>query len=202
MTTATGTALGQGTTADQSRQAIRGGYGKRYRLPLRATGLRVPTATLLCVSINPCTAKVSCRCAAGAFLTKRAVTPHLHIGIAALDLLRSQLNRCTRSKLRSFDDTVRWKARRLYDRTSLQARRIFTVGSIRSSRPDTHTGWVALFVSLRPRISVPAADLFRYGPFHWQKPRCQAVTGELLRRRRQSAASARGVHGRPPETAA
>ena len=41
--------------------------------------------------------------AAGAFY-ERAVTQHLHIGIAALELMRSQLNSLHSRKLRSFDE--------------------------------------------------------------------------------------------------
>lgn len=65
--------------------------------------LRVPYGTLLCVSDKPLHSELKLPGAAGAFY-ERAVTQHLHIGIAALDLLRSQLNSLHSRKLRSFDE--------------------------------------------------------------------------------------------------
>ncbi|WP_341303749.1 AMP nucleosidase [Pseudomonas sp. TMP25] len=65
--------------------------------------LRVPYGTLLCVSDKPLHSEIKLPGAAGAFY-ERAVTQHLHIGIAALDLLRSQLNSLHSRKLRSFDE--------------------------------------------------------------------------------------------------
>tara|TARA_R110001592_G_scaffold42588_6_gene138170 strand:- start:13228 stop:14697 length:1470 start_codon:yes stop_codon:yes gene_type:complete len=65
--------------------------------------LRVPYGTLLCVSDKPLHSEIKLPGAAGAFYEK-AVTQHLHIGIAALDLLRSQLNALHSRKLRSFDE--------------------------------------------------------------------------------------------------
>ncbi|WP_420800840.1 AMP nucleosidase [Pseudomonas cavernae] len=65
--------------------------------------LRVPYGTLLCVSDKPLHSEIKLPGAAGAFY-ERAVTQHLHIGIAALDLLRSQLNALHSRKLRSFDE--------------------------------------------------------------------------------------------------
>ncbi|QJD59269.1 AMP nucleosidase [Pseudomonas sp. gcc21] len=65
--------------------------------------LRVPYGTLLCVSDKPLHSEIKLPGAAGAFY-ERAVTQHLHIGIAALDLLRNQLNSLHSRKLRSFDE--------------------------------------------------------------------------------------------------
>lgn len=65
--------------------------------------LRVPYGTLLCVSDKPLHSEIKLPGAAGAFY-ERAVTQHLHIGIAALDLMRSQLNSLHSRKLRSFDE--------------------------------------------------------------------------------------------------
>ncbi len=65
--------------------------------------LRVPYGTLLCVSDKPLHSEIKLPGAAGAFY-ERAVTQHLHIGIASLDLLRSQLNSLHSRKLRSFDE--------------------------------------------------------------------------------------------------
>ena len=65
--------------------------------------LRVPYGTLLCVSDKPLHSELKLPGAAGAFY-ERAVTQHLHIGIAALDLLRGQLNSLHSRKLRSFDE--------------------------------------------------------------------------------------------------
>ena len=53
--------------------------------------LRVPYGTLLCVSDKPLHSEIKLPGAAGAFY-ERAVTQHLHIGITALELMRSQLN--------------------------------------------------------------------------------------------------------------
>ncbi|AQZ94625.1 AMP nucleosidase [Halopseudomonas phragmitis] len=65
--------------------------------------LRVPYGTLLCVSDKPLHSEIKLPGAAGAFY-QRAVSQHLHIGIAALDLLRSQVNSLHSRKLRSFDE--------------------------------------------------------------------------------------------------
>ena len=65
--------------------------------------LRVPYGTLLCVSDKPLHSEIKLPGAAGAFY-ERAVTQHLHIGIAALELMRSQLNSLHSRKLRSFDE--------------------------------------------------------------------------------------------------
>ncbi|HCP54082.1 MULTISPECIES: AMP nucleosidase [Pseudomonas] len=65
--------------------------------------LRVPYGTLLCVSDKPLHSEIKLPGAAGAFY-ERAVTQHLHIGITALDMLRSQLNSLHSRKLRSFDE--------------------------------------------------------------------------------------------------
>lgn len=64
--------------------------------------LRVPYGTLLCVSDKPLHSEIKLPGAAGAFY-ERAVTQHLHIGIAALELLRGQSSLHSR-KLRSFDE--------------------------------------------------------------------------------------------------
>lgn len=65
--------------------------------------LRVPYGTLLCVSDKPLHSEIKLPGAANAFY-ERAVTQHLHIGLTALDLLRSQLNSLHSRKLRSFDE--------------------------------------------------------------------------------------------------
>jgi AMP nucleosidase len=65
--------------------------------------LRVPYGTLLCVSDKPLHSEIKLPGAAGAFY-ERAVTQHLHIGIAALELMRNQLNSLHSRKLRSFDE--------------------------------------------------------------------------------------------------
>lgn len=64
---------------------------------------RVPYGTLLCVSDKPLHGEIKLPGAAGAFY-QRAVTQHLHIGIAALDLLRDQMDALHSRKLRSFDE--------------------------------------------------------------------------------------------------
>jgi len=65
--------------------------------------LRVPYGTLLCVSDKPLHSEIKLPGAANAFY-ERAVTQHLRIGLAALDLLRSQLDSLHSRKLRSFDE--------------------------------------------------------------------------------------------------
>lgn len=65
--------------------------------------LRVPYGTLLCVSDKPLHSEIKLPGAAGAFY-ERAVSQHLTIGLAALDLLRSQLATLHSRKLRSFDE--------------------------------------------------------------------------------------------------
>ena len=65
--------------------------------------LRVPYGTLLCVSDKPLHSEIKLPGAAGAFY-ERAVTQHLHIGIHALELMRSQLDSLHSRKLRSFDE--------------------------------------------------------------------------------------------------
>ncbi|WP_423747825.1 AMP nucleosidase [Halopseudomonas nanhaiensis] len=65
--------------------------------------LRVPYGTLLCVSDKPLHSEIKLPGAAGAFY-ERAVTQHLHIGITALELLRSELASLHSRKLRSFDE--------------------------------------------------------------------------------------------------
>ena len=63
--------------------------------------LRVPYGTLLCVSDKPLHSEIKLPGAAGAFY-ERAVSQHLQIGLAALDLLRSQLDPLHSRKLMSF----------------------------------------------------------------------------------------------------
>ncbi|WP_271104970.1 AMP nucleosidase [Pseudomonas tohonis] len=65
--------------------------------------LRVPYGTLLCVSDKPLHSEIKLPGSASAFY-QRAVSQHLRIGIAALDLLRNQLNSLHSRKLRSFDE--------------------------------------------------------------------------------------------------
>jgi AMP nucleosidase len=65
--------------------------------------LRVPYGTLLCVSDKPLHSEIKLPGAAGAFY-ERAVSQHLNIGIAALDLMRTQLDSLHSRKLRSFDE--------------------------------------------------------------------------------------------------
>ena len=65
--------------------------------------LRVPYGTLLCVSDKPLHSEIKLPGAAGAFY-ERAVSQHLQIGLAALELLRSQLHSLHSRKLRSFDE--------------------------------------------------------------------------------------------------
>ncbi|MCY1485412.1 AMP nucleosidase [compost metagenome] len=65
--------------------------------------LRVPYGTLLCVSDKPLHSEIKLPGAATAFY-QRAVSQHLSIGIAAVDLLRTQLNSLHSRKLRSFDE--------------------------------------------------------------------------------------------------
>ena len=67
--------------------------------------LRVPYGTLLCVSDKPLHSELKLPGAAGAFY-ERAVTQHLHIGIAALNLLRDQMHSLHSRKLRSFDEPL------------------------------------------------------------------------------------------------
>ena len=65
--------------------------------------LRVPYGTLLCVSDKPLHSEIKLPGSANAFY-ERAVSQHLKIGIAAVDLMRSQLNSLHSRKLRSFDE--------------------------------------------------------------------------------------------------
>ncbi len=65
--------------------------------------LRVPYGTLLCVSDKPLHGEIKLPGTAGAFY-QRAVGEHLHIGLAALDLLRGNLGALHSRKLRSFDE--------------------------------------------------------------------------------------------------
>lgn len=65
--------------------------------------LRVPYGTLLCVSDKPLHGEIKLPGTASAFY-QRAVSEHLRIGIAALDLLRGNLGALHSRKLRSFDE--------------------------------------------------------------------------------------------------
>jgi len=65
--------------------------------------LRVPYGTLLCVSDKPLHGEIKLPGAASAFY-ERAVGEHLEIGLAALDLLRTQRFSLHSRKLRSFDE--------------------------------------------------------------------------------------------------
>ncbi|WP_252275073.1 AMP nucleosidase [Pseudomonas subflava] len=65
--------------------------------------LRVPYGTLLCVSDKPLHSEIKLPGSATGFY-QRAVNQHLAIGIAALDLLRCQLDSLHSRKLRSFDE--------------------------------------------------------------------------------------------------
>lgn len=64
---------------------------------------RVPYGTLLCVSDKPLHGEIKLPGAANAFY-ERAVGEHLEIGIAALDLLRGNLETLHSRKLRAFDE--------------------------------------------------------------------------------------------------
>lgn len=65
--------------------------------------LRVPYGTLLCVSDKPLHGEIKLPGSANAFY-ERAVGEHLQIGLATLDLLRSQRESLHSRKLRSFDE--------------------------------------------------------------------------------------------------
>jgi AMP nucleosidase len=65
--------------------------------------LRVPYGTLLCVSDKPLHGEIKLPGTANAFY-QRAVSEHLRIGIAALNLLRDNLHALHSRKLRSFDE--------------------------------------------------------------------------------------------------
>lgn len=65
--------------------------------------LRVPYGTLLCVSDKPLHGEIKLPGAANAFY-ERAVGQHLLIGMAALDLLRSEMQSLHSRKLRAFDE--------------------------------------------------------------------------------------------------
>ena len=64
---------------------------------------RVPYGTLLCVSDKPLHGEIKLPGAASAFY-QRAVSQHLEIGLAALDLLRENRLSLHSRKLRSFDE--------------------------------------------------------------------------------------------------
>lgn len=65
--------------------------------------LRVPYGTLLCVSDKPLHGEIKLPGAANMFY-ERAIDEHLHIGLAALDLLRARRSTLHSRKLRSFDE--------------------------------------------------------------------------------------------------
>ena len=64
---------------------------------------RVPYGTLLCVSDKPLHGEIKLPGAANAFY-ERAVSEHLDIGIAALDVLKGQSGTAHSRKLRRFDE--------------------------------------------------------------------------------------------------
>jgi AMP nucleosidase len=63
----------------------------------------VPYGTLLCVSDKPLHGEIKLPGAANAFYD-RAVGEHLMIGLAAIELLRTELTQLHSRKLRSFDE--------------------------------------------------------------------------------------------------
>ena len=65
--------------------------------------LRTPYGTLLCVSDKPLHGEIKLPGQANAFY-ERAISQHLRIGIAAIDLLRQEGTRLHSRKLRSFDE--------------------------------------------------------------------------------------------------
>ncbi|MGA7329501.1 MAG: AMP nucleosidase [Rhodomicrobium sp.] len=65
--------------------------------------LRVPYGTLLCVSDKPLHGEIKLPGAANAFY-ETAITQHLEIGLAALDLLKQRRDTLHSRKLRSFDE--------------------------------------------------------------------------------------------------
>jgi AMP nucleosidase len=65
--------------------------------------MRVPYGALLCVSDKPLHGEIKLPGAANAFY-ERAIGEHLQIGIAALELLKSQRDTLHSRKLRSFDE--------------------------------------------------------------------------------------------------
>lgn len=65
--------------------------------------LRVPYGTLLCVSDKPLHGEIKLPGAANLFY-ERAISEHLKIGLAALDLLRTRRSTLHSRKLRSFDE--------------------------------------------------------------------------------------------------
>ena len=65
--------------------------------------LRTPYGTLLCVSDKPLHGEIKLPGQANAFY-ERAISQHLRIGIAAIDLLRQEGARLHSRKLRSFDE--------------------------------------------------------------------------------------------------
>jgi AMP nucleosidase len=74
-----------------------------WTLAAQGYRMRVPYGTLLCVSDKPLHGEIKLPGAASAFY-QRAVGEHLNIGLAALDVLRSQLGVLHSRKLRSFDE--------------------------------------------------------------------------------------------------
>ncbi len=65
--------------------------------------LRVPYGALLCVSDKPLHGEIKLPGAANAFYD-RAVSEHLQVGLAALDVLRADRHGLHSRKLRSFDE--------------------------------------------------------------------------------------------------
>ena len=97
-----GTALDAGAPAHQPLPRHRRRHGSGT-IAAQGFRLRVPYGTLLCVSDKPLHGEIKLPGAANAFY-ERAVGEHLQIGLAAIDLLRSQRASLHSRKLRSFDE--------------------------------------------------------------------------------------------------
>ena len=65
--------------------------------------MRVPYGTLLCVSDKPLHGEIKLPGAAIAFY-ERSISEHLRIGLAAIDILKRQIDSLHSRKLRSFDE--------------------------------------------------------------------------------------------------
>ena len=73
------------------------------RSPTQGYRFRTPYGTLLCVSDKPLHGEIKLPGQANAFY-ERAISQHLRIGVAAMDLLREEGPRLHSRKLRSFDE--------------------------------------------------------------------------------------------------
>ncbi|MBV9508682.1 MAG: AMP nucleosidase [Caulobacteraceae bacterium] len=104
------------TTADRnwelrySRSALRFNQSRAVAIDMESATIaaqgyrfRTPYGTLLCVSDKPLHGELKLPGQANAFY-ERAVSQHLRIGIAAMDLLRQEGSRLHSRKLRSFDE--------------------------------------------------------------------------------------------------